>query len=156
MGIAAVIGTLTNTVLCLGAIVLLYGNELNILVKNLVELGGVESRYMNDGGAWLVGFVGVPNGLAEMVVAALLVPLIKTAADAINRRGRGARRPAPVKADAPDAGVPTSADVPETIASVPTEPVTNLEAMPDAAMTAAETAVENAAMSAAEETIDRR
>lgn len=155
-GIAAVIGTLTNTVLCLGAIVLLYGNELNVLVKNLVELGGVESRYLSDGGAWLVAAVGVPNGLAEMVVAALLVPLIKTAADAINRRGRGAHKPAPVTMDAPDAGVPASAALPETMASVPAEPITNMEAMPDAAMTAAESAVENAALSAAEETIDRR
>lgn len=145
VGIAAVIGTLTNTVLCLGAIVLLYGNELNVLVKNLVELGGVESRYLSDGGAWLVGAVGVPNGLAEMVVAALLVPLIKTAADAINRRGRGARKPA-------SAGE----DVSSGAFSVSAEPVTNLEAMPDAAMTAAESAVENAALSAAEETIDRR
>ncbi len=144
VGIAAVIGTLTNTVLCLGAIVLLYGNELNILVKNLVELGGVESRYVSDGGAWLVAAVGVPNGLAEMIVAALLVPLIKTAADAINRRGRGARKP-----------VPTELEASHETAPVPVEPATGLNAMPDAAMTAAETAVENAAMSAAEETIDR-
>ena len=87
-GIAAAIGALTNTVLCLGAIVLFHGGELTTLVNNLIALGSASNGYMENAGAWLVTAVGVPNGLAELTVAAILVPMIKTAVDAVMRRGR--------------------------------------------------------------------
>lgn len=102
---ASAIGALTNTVLCLGAIMLLYGGELTVLVNNLIGLGGASDAYMNQSGAWLVAAVGLPNGIAEMLVAAILVPMVKTAVDAITRRGSRTKRtvaatfPATVAAD---------------------------------------------------------
>jgi len=91
-GEAAAIGALTNTVLCLGAIVLLYGSELTVLVNNLISTGSTEGAYLNQAGAWLVAAVGVPNGLAEAAVAAVIIPMIKAAVDALNKRGRGKRK----------------------------------------------------------------
>ena len=135
-GLAAVIGTLTNTVLCLGAILLLYGGELTTLVNNLVSTGAVEGKYLSNSGTWLVAAVGVPNGLAEMVVAAVLVPLIKVATDAIKRRGRGRKQPVTPGADAAGAVVtPVDAALP-----------TGLSAMPDTVTAAAESAMENAVL----------
>lgn len=87
-GVAAAIGALTNTVLCLGAIVLLYGADLTVLVNNLITQGSTDGAYINQAGAWLVAAVGVPNGLAEATVAAVVIPMIKTAVDAVNRRGK--------------------------------------------------------------------
>ena len=138
-GLAAIVGTLTNTVLCLGAIVLLYGSELTTLVNNLVSTGAVDGWYMSNSGTWLVAAVGVPNGLAEVVVAAILVPLIKVAVDAINRRGRGRKKPATGGMDV--AGGSAPAELPAD-AKLPT----GLSAMPDAATAVAESAVENAVL----------
>ena len=87
-GVAAAVGALTNTVLCLGAIVLLYGADLTVLVNNLISLGNANNTYVNNAGAWLVVAVGLPNGLAEAAVAALLVPMVKTAVDAISHRSQ--------------------------------------------------------------------
>ncbi len=140
VGVAAVVGTLTNTVLCLGAIVVLYGSELNALVQNLIALGGASNQYGNDGGAWLVAAVGVPNGLAEMVVAAIIVPLIKTAADAINRRGKGVKRP---KLAATDVAAQAQTAI------LPTQPAPGLDALADASMAAAQSTVENAVLAEA-------
>lgn len=92
-GVAAVAGALTNTVLCLGMIVLLYGPDLTVLVNNLIALGSANNAYQGNAGAWLVVAVGVPNGLAEAAVAAIVVPMIKTAVDAIRRRGGKRKRP---------------------------------------------------------------
>lgn len=102
--VGSALGAVTNTVLCLGAILLLYGGELTVLVNNLVALGGANSDYLGQAGAWMVAAVGVPNGLAEAVVAALLVPMIKTAVEAMGRRtqpktGTTEREPA---VDTPD------------------------------------------------------
>ncbi|NLI20270.1 MAG: ECF transporter S component [Clostridiales bacterium] len=110
--LAAALGALTNTVLCLGAIVLLYGGALTELVNNLVGLGKADAAYLDGAGAWLVTAVGVPNGLAEAVVAAILVPMVKTAVDALNRRGRG-KRPA---------GAGMGASQPEQAAATATAP----------------------------------
>ena len=92
-GVAAAVGALTNTVLCLGAIVLLYGSELTALVNNLISAGSTDGAYINQAGAWLVAAVGVPNGLAEAAVAAVVIPMIKTAVDALNRRGKRKSKP---------------------------------------------------------------
>ena len=85
-GIAAAVGAVTNTVLCLGAIVLLYGADLTTLVNNLIGLGGANNTYLNNAGGWLVMAVGLPNGLAEATVAAILVPMVKTALDVFSKR----------------------------------------------------------------------
>ena len=87
-GVAAVAGALTNTVLCLGAILLLYGGELTVLVNNLISLGGIQSAYLDNAATWLVVAVGVPNGLAEAAVAAIVIPMIKTAVEALSRKGK--------------------------------------------------------------------
>jgi len=92
-GVAAVAGALTNTVLCLGMILLLYGADLSVLVNNLIALGGVNHAYQGNAGMWLVVAVGLPNGLAEAAVAAIVVPMIKTAVDAIRNRGTKRKRP---------------------------------------------------------------
>ena len=100
-GVAAAVGALTNTVLCLGAIVWLYGPDLTVLVNQLITKGSTDGAYINQAGAWLVAAVGVPNGLAEAIVAAVVVPMIKTAVDALNRRGK--RKHVPSVAPAADA-----------------------------------------------------
>lgn len=87
VGVAAVVGSLMNTVLCLGAIVVLHGAGLNELVNNFIKAGGANSLYLDQAGAWLVAVVGLPYGLSEAVVAAVLVPAVYTALAAINRRG---------------------------------------------------------------------
>jgi uncharacterized membrane protein len=88
VGIASAIGALTNTVLCLSMIMLLYGGDLTVLINNLISGGSADAVYLNNAGAWLVVAVGLPNGLAEAAVAAVVIPMIKTAVDAIDRRGR--------------------------------------------------------------------
>ena len=85
-GVAAVLGSLTNTVCCLGMIVLIYGADLTALVNNMISSGSAEAAYMGNAGAWLVAVVGLPNGIAEALVAAVLVPVLKTAVDAVTRR----------------------------------------------------------------------
>ncbi|MCE5343970.1 MAG: ECF transporter S component [Eubacteriales bacterium] len=92
-GVAAVVGALTNTVLCLGMIVLLYGNDLTVIVNNLISGGSADTAYLNNAGAWLVVAVGLPNGLAEAAVAAVVVPMVKVAVDAVNRRGKRGGKP---------------------------------------------------------------
>lgn len=86
-GLAAAVGALTNTVLCLGAIVLLYGAPLNQLVNGVISLGKLGAEYQNQAAAWLVAVVGLPNGLLEMGIAAILVPMVLTAVNAMNRHG---------------------------------------------------------------------
>lgn len=93
VGIASAAGAVTNTVLCLGMIVLLYGENLTVLVNQLVSGGNTGVTYLNNAGAWLVAVVGLPNGLAEAAVAAILVPMVKTAVDAVNRRSGIGRMP---------------------------------------------------------------
>jgi len=87
-GVAAAIGAATNTVLCLGMIVILYGTDLTVLVNNLISTGNAGNAYLDNAGAWLVAVVGLPNGLAEAAVAAVLIPMLKTAVDAVTRRNR--------------------------------------------------------------------
>lgn len=84
--LAAVAGTLTNTVLCLGMIVLLYGGDLTAMINEMISAGSADAAYLNHAGAWLVAVVGVPNGIGECLVAAVIVPMIKTAVDAVIRR----------------------------------------------------------------------
>lgn len=91
--VAAVFGTLTNTVGCLGMILLLYGQDLNELVNGVIASGLAAAAYQDQAAAWLVAVVGLPNGLMEAAVAAVLVPILKTAADAISRRS-GRKAPA--------------------------------------------------------------
>jgi len=93
-GIASAVGALTNTVLCLGMIMILYGDDLTVLINNLISGGSAEAIYLDNAGAWLVAAVGVPNGLAEAAVAAVLIPMVKVAVDAVNRRGKRKQKPA--------------------------------------------------------------
>lgn len=90
--VASVIGTITNTVLCLGLIVLFYGNDLTVMINEMIAAGNAEAAYMNNAGAWLVTVVGVPNGIGECIVAAIIVPMIKTAVEAVLRRTRRSGR----------------------------------------------------------------
>ncbi|MDD3334777.1 MAG: ECF transporter S component [Eubacteriales bacterium] len=92
VGIAAAVGTLCNTVFCLGAIALLYGSELTELINNMISAGNAEAQYINNAGGWLVAVVGVPNGIAEIIVAAVIVPFIKTAVDVVTKHGRGRKK----------------------------------------------------------------
>ncbi|MDD3214248.1 MAG: ECF transporter S component, partial [Eubacteriales bacterium] len=92
LAIASAIGAITNTVLCLGMILILYGGELTVIINNLISGGSADAAYLNNAGAWLVAAVGLPNGLAEAAVAAVLVPMIKLAVDAVNRRGRHGKK----------------------------------------------------------------
>lgn len=84
--VAAVIGTLVNTVLCLGGIVLLYGADLTVMLNEMTAAGNAEAAYLNNAGAWMVAAVGLPNGIGECIVAAVIVPMIKTAVEAVTRR----------------------------------------------------------------------
>ncbi|MFH1880938.1 MAG: ECF transporter S component [Bacillota bacterium] len=90
--VAAAMGAVTNTVLCLGMIILLYGQDLTEIVHNLIAAGDVGSTYLNHAGAWLVAVVGLPNGIAEAVVAAVLIPIIKIAVESATKRYRRGRK----------------------------------------------------------------
>jgi len=90
-GVAAVFGALTNTVCCLGMILLLYGQDVNELLDGMLRQGEISDTYVNSAAGWLVAAVGLPNGIAEAAVAAALIPILKTAVDAFGRRaGRAA------------------------------------------------------------------
>lgn len=95
VAVASVIGTLTNTVLCLGGIVLIYGADLTVMINEMIAAGSAEAVYLNNAGAWLTAAVGVPNGIGECIVAAVIVPMIKTAVEAVTRRS--GRKAAPRK-----------------------------------------------------------
>lgn len=84
--VAAVIGTIANTTLCLGMIVLLYGTDLTVMINEMITAGNAEAAYLNNAGAWLVAVVGVPNGIGESIVAAIIVPMLKVAVEAVTRR----------------------------------------------------------------------
>ena len=81
-GIAAAVGAALNTVLVLGTLYLIYGAKLTELVNNMISAGNAEAHYLDQAGAWLVAAVGLPNG----IVAAVLVPMIKVAVDAVTKR----------------------------------------------------------------------
>ena len=82
-GIAAAVGAVLNTVLVLGTLYLIYGAKLTELVNNMISAGNAEAHYLDHAGAWLVAAVGLPNGIAEAAVAAILV---KVAVDAVTKR----------------------------------------------------------------------
>lgn len=84
--VSAVIGTMANTVMCLGLIALIYGGDLTVMLNEMISAGNADAAYLNNAGQWLVAVVGVPNGIAECIVAAIIVPMIKTAVDAVIRR----------------------------------------------------------------------
>lgn len=84
--LASVVGTVANTVLCLGLIALIYGGDLTAMINEMISAGSADAAYLNNAGAWLVAVVGLPNGIGECVVAAVIVPMIKTAVDAVIRR----------------------------------------------------------------------
>ena len=86
--VAAATGAVTNTVLCLGMIILLYGKDLSEIVNDLISTGDAGQSYLNHAGAWLVTVVGLPNGIAEAIVAAVLIPIIKIAVEASTKRYR--------------------------------------------------------------------
>ena len=89
--VASAAGSVANTVLCLGALVLIYGADLTALINNMISAGSADAAYLNDAGAWLVAVVGLPNGLSEAVVAAVIVPMIKIAVEAVTRRAPAGR-----------------------------------------------------------------
>lgn len=84
--IASIVATVTNTVGCLGMLYIIYGQELTELINGMIQSGNTEAEYLNNAGAWLVAVVGLPNGILEALVAALVVPMIKTAVDAVLKR----------------------------------------------------------------------
>jgi len=90
--LAAAAGAVTNTVLCLGMIALIYGGDLTVMINEMISSGSAEASYLNNAGQWLVAVVGLPNGIAEMLVAAVIVPMIKTAVDAVIHRTRRSAR----------------------------------------------------------------
>lgn len=90
--LCAVIGTMTNTVMCLGLIALIYGGDLTVMLNEMISAGNADASYFNHAGQWLVAVVGVPNGIAECIVAAIIVPMIKTAVDAVIRRTPARRK----------------------------------------------------------------
>lgn len=100
--VAAIVGSVTNTVCCLGMLILIYNADLTAMLNEMISAGNAEAGYLNNAGAWIVAAVGVPNGIGEAIVAAVIVPMIKVAVDAVTRRGRRA----PGKAAAPRNGGP--------------------------------------------------
>lgn len=90
--LAAVIGTVANTVFCLGLIALIYGSDLTVMLNEMISAGNTDASYLNNAGQWLVAVVGVPNGIGECIVAAIIVPMIKTAVDAVIRRTPGRKK----------------------------------------------------------------
>ncbi len=102
VALASGVGALMNTVLVLLAINLLYNADLTAMLNEMISAGNAEAGYLNNAGAWIVAAVGVPNGIGEAIVAAVIVPMIKVAVDAVTRRGRRA----PGKAAAPRNGGP--------------------------------------------------
>lgn len=83
---ASVIGAIANTVLCLGLIIVLYNADLTAMLNEMIASGSTDAAYLNNAGAWLVAVVGLPNGIAEAIAAGVIVPVIKTAVDAVVRR----------------------------------------------------------------------
>ena len=79
---------MTNTVGCLGMLLLLYNADLTALINEMVAAGSAEAAYLDNAGTWLVAAVGVPNGIGEAVAAAVIVPVIKIAVDAVLHRSR--------------------------------------------------------------------
>lgn len=88
--IASAAGSIANTVLCLGTLILIYGDELTQMVNEMIAAGNADAAYLNNVGAWIVAFIGVPNGVGEAIVAAIIVPMIKIAVEAVLRRSRRA------------------------------------------------------------------
>ena len=88
--VASAAGSVANTVLCLGSLLLIYGANLTQLINNMISAGSADATYLNDAGAWLVAAVGLPNGISEAIVAAVIVPMIKIAVEAVMRRSRRA------------------------------------------------------------------
>ncbi len=88
--IASAAGSIANTVLCLGTLVLIYGKDLTQMVNEMIAAGNADAAYLNNVGAWIVAFVGLPNGIGEAIVAAVIVPVIKVAVEAVLRRSRRA------------------------------------------------------------------
>ena len=92
VALSAVIGTVANTVLCLGLIALIYGGDLTVMLNEMISAGNADAAYLDNAGQWLVAVVGVPNGIGECIVAAIIVPMIKTAVDAVIRRTPAGRK----------------------------------------------------------------
>lgn len=86
--IAAVFGTVTNTVGCLGMISILYGQKLTEMVNNAISVGKTNAEYLDRAGQWLLAAVALPNGIAEAIVAAIIVPIVLLAAESVLHRGR--------------------------------------------------------------------
>ena len=95
--VASAVGSIANTVLCLGMLLVIYGADLTQLINNMISAGSADAAYLNDAGAWLVTAVGLPNGIGEAVVAAVIVPMIKIAVEAVMRRSRRAPPGAPIR-----------------------------------------------------------
>ena len=66
--------------------------DLTAMINEMISAGNAEAAYLNNAGAWLVAVVGVPNGIGECIVAAIIVPMIKTAVEAVLRRTRRSGR----------------------------------------------------------------
>lgn len=60
--VASAVGSIANTVLCLGMLLVIYGADLTQLINNMISAGSADAAYLNDAGAWLVTAVGLPNG----------------------------------------------------------------------------------------------
>ena len=93
--VASAVGSVTNTVLCLGLIILIYGADLTEYVNNLISAGNAVTSYLDHAGAWLVAVVGLPYGIAEAVAAAIIVPIVKIAVESATKRYRRGRQTVP-------------------------------------------------------------
>ena len=86
VSVAAAVGAVTNTVCCLGMLLLIYETDLRQLLQGMAQAGNLDVAYTENVAAWLFSVVGLSNGIAEAIVAAVLIPVLKTAVEAVNRR----------------------------------------------------------------------
>ena len=79
ISISAVVGSIVNTCASLGMLLLIYEVDLNNYINQLVSKGNESIEYLDNAAFWLISVVGIPNGIAEMVVALIIVPVVCTA-----------------------------------------------------------------------------
>lgn len=70
--ISAMIGTMTNTIFVLSTIYFFHGATLTSIVEKIIQNGGNAKNAID----FLVYGIGIPNGLSESILSAILVPAI--------------------------------------------------------------------------------
>ena len=84
--IASILGSFSNTILCLGMILLIYYSELTTLVNEMAAASSINIQYIGHPAIWLISAVGLPNGISEALAAGVIVPLVKFALDKVTHR----------------------------------------------------------------------